>query len=406
MSDKNIDFKELENALIKLYGKIEIIEELQKHRGDKFNIFSILKMERLEVDTHSAFIYELINPNGTHFQGNKYLEIFIEEVLNIKDFDFNNIKVGRETLTDTSRRIDFTIENDDYYIAIEMKIDATDQNNQLSDYFEYAKKQKQKFKVYYLTLDGKDASEKSFKDKKIIPYEKISFQFHILNFMEKSIEKSANLPIIRESLVQYKNLILNITNQTTEELQMESIEIIKNPEIARAATIMSKNLNKAWAKREVLFWRYLVIKLEKYLKDKKHWELKQEIFYDENGNIIDLDNEIIRWIVENLGKDDMRGLFLQKNDFCFCIYSYNSGVLRYVIYKEQDIKNISEQIGLTRNFKNLYKFKETKFKLNFCKDYKEEPTYDIFDNEKLDEIVENIFNEIKSYMDIIVKELN
>ncbi len=32
MSDKNIDFKELENALIKLYGKIELIEELQKHR--------------------------------------------------------------------------------------------------------------------------------------------------------------------------------------------------------------------------------------------------------------------------------------------------------------------------------------------------------------------------------------
>ena len=28
----NIDFKELENALIKLYGKIELIEELQKHR--------------------------------------------------------------------------------------------------------------------------------------------------------------------------------------------------------------------------------------------------------------------------------------------------------------------------------------------------------------------------------------
>ena len=55
-------------------------------------------MEWLEVDTHSAFIYELINPNGTHFQGNKYFEIFIEEVLNIKDFDFNNVKFGREIL--------------------------------------------------------------------------------------------------------------------------------------------------------------------------------------------------------------------------------------------------------------------------------------------------------------------
>ena len=46
MKNENIDFTELEKILIKLYGKIEIIEELQKHRGDKFNIFSILKMER------------------------------------------------------------------------------------------------------------------------------------------------------------------------------------------------------------------------------------------------------------------------------------------------------------------------------------------------------------------------
>ena len=139
--NENIDFKELENALIKLYGKIELIEELQKHRGDKFNIFSILKMERLEVNTHSAFLYELINPDGTHYQDDKYLRIFIDEVLKIEDFDFENVKVNRETFTNTSRRIDFTIENKDYYIAIEMKIDATDQDNQLSDYYEYAKKQ-------------------------------------------------------------------------------------------------------------------------------------------------------------------------------------------------------------------------------------------------------------------------
>ena len=222
MSDKNIDFKELEKALIKLYGKIEIIEELQKHRGDKFNIFSILRMERLEVNTHSAFLYELINPNGTHYQGDKYLRIFIAKVLEIEDFDFENVKVGRETFTNTSRRIDFTIENKDYYIAIEMKIDATDQDNQLIDYFEYTKKQNKKFiKVYYLTLDGRDASERSLKGNKM-DYKKISFQFHILNFIEKSIEKSANLAIIRESLIQYKNLILKITNQPTNEITPHS----------------------------------------------------------------------------------------------------------------------------------------------------------------------------------------
>lgn len=405
MNDKNIDFRKLENALIKLYGKIEIIEELQKHRGDEFNIFSILKMEKLEVNTHSSFLYELINPNGTHYQGDKYLRIFIDKVLEIDDFDFENVKVERETFTNTSRRIDFTIENKDYYIAIEMKIDATDQDNQLSDYFEYAKKQNKSFsKVYYLTLNGRDASDKSFKNQKIIDYEKISFQFHILNFIEKCIEKSVSLPIIRESLIQYKNLILKITNQTSKELQMESIKFINSPEMARSATIMSKNLSYAWAKREVLFWRLLSSKLEEYLENKKNWQLKQDIFYDENENIILSDDEIIRWISEDLGKNDAKGVYIQKKDFCFYIYSFNGYILEYRIEENQDINSISERIGINKNFKGI-KFKESKYKLNFCKDFKE-PTYDIFDDKKLNEIVENIYNEIKNYMDIIIKELD
>ena len=211
-------------------------------------------MERLEVNTHSVFLYELINPYGTHYQDDEYLRIFINKVLNIKDFNFEHVEVGRETLIKANRRIDFTIKNDDYYIAIEMKIDATDQESQLSDYYEYAFNQNKKFtKVYYLTLDGKDASEKSFKDKEIIPYEKISFQFEIVDFIEKAIEKSANLPIIRESLIQYKNLILKITNQLTQELQVENIKFINTPELAKAATYMSKNLAHAWQKEKFYF---------------------------------------------------------------------------------------------------------------------------------------------------------
>ena len=408
MNNKNINFKELENALIKLYGKIELIEELQKHRGDKFNIFSILKMERLEVNTHSAFLYEFINPKGTHYQDDKYLRIFIDEVLKIEDFDFENVKVNRETFTNTSRRIDFTIENRDYYIAIEMKIDATDQDNQLSDYYEYAKKQNKESKVYYLTLDGKDASEKSFKNREIIDYEKISFQFHILNFMKKSIEKSANLPIIRESLIQYKNLILNITNQTTQEIQMESIKFINTPEMAKAATYMSKNLSYAWAKREVLFWRLLSIKLEKYLENKENWKLKQEIFYDEDENIIDLDDEITRYIV-NLNKNSLRGIYFEKNDFNFFIYIFNGGSFEYYIRKEKEVEKLGKLIGISKPVRGTpnERYTPTKYdNYNFCKDYEKEPTYDIFDDKKLDEIVENIYYEIKSYMDIIVKELN
>ena len=256
---ENDIYYELKNKLIVLNGKIETIEELSKHKGDKFNIFSILGIQRKEVETHSFLLYELMNPKGSHFQKELYLKIFIEEVLKIDDFEFINVKVDREKIIPNSKRkIDFTIENNKYYIAIEMKIDANDQKEQIFDYYKYLENQCKEPKLYYLTLDGKEASENSSKG---VEYEKISFSYHILNFIEKSIEKSASLPIIRESLIQYQNTIKNITNQTTQELQMAAIKIIDNPEVARAATELSKSLAYAWAKKEVVFWRKLAEKL-------------------------------------------------------------------------------------------------------------------------------------------------
>ena len=109
-------------------------------------------------------------------------------------------------------------------------------------------------------------------------------------------------------------------------------------------------------------------------------------------------------ISEDLVKNDAKGVYIQKKDFCFYIYSFNGYILEYRIEENQDINSISERIGINKNFKGI-KFKESKYKLNFCKDFKE-PTYDIFDDKKLNEIVENIYNEIKNYMDIIIKELD
>ena len=47
---------------------------------------------------------------------------------------------------------------------------------------------------------------------------------------------------------------------------------------------------------------------------------------------------------------------------------------------------------------------ESKFNYNFSKDYNN-PTYDVFDEKKLDEIVENIYKEAVVYLDIIIKKM-
>lgn len=60
--------------------------------------------------------------------------------------------------------------------------------------------------------------------------------------------------------------------------------------------------------------------------------IKQEIFYDDEENIIDSDEEIIRWIVEDLNKYNLKGIYLQKNDFTFTF------ILMMVVYLSIELR--------------------------------------------------------------------
>jgi len=137
------------NSLIK---QVKVINEkhkaIQRINGENFNIFSILKLETKEVKTHSNFIYELLNPNGSHNQGDVFLKLFLKQVLTKKEYKNigSIIKVEAETLTDENRRIDFTIATSNIFIAIEMKINARDKEKQLSDYHRNIQNQKDKTK--------------------------------------------------------------------------------------------------------------------------------------------------------------------------------------------------------------------------------------------------------------------
>lgn len=71
---------------------LEKQNEFKRKTGESFNIFSILNMERLEVRTHSAFIYELLNTKGSHFQGDLFLRVFIEDILEFHEVTTSSIE--------------------------------------------------------------------------------------------------------------------------------------------------------------------------------------------------------------------------------------------------------------------------------------------------------------------------
>ena len=113
-----------------LLEKIKLINwKYEKELHDiqfEFNIFSILDLESDEVNLHSRFLFELLNPRGSHSQGNYFLDKFLRlKQIDISNFELKNIYVKREY-----RNSDILITNQGHAIIVENKIYAEDQPHQ------------------------------------------------------------------------------------------------------------------------------------------------------------------------------------------------------------------------------------------------------------------------------------
>lgn len=223
-------------------------KDLDRLSGDNFNVFRILKMETNEVKMHSALIGDLLNPIGSHGQGKVFLDMFIEKCSSKKDqLDTSNcsthIEYNMGTMNDDKTeggRIDILVrDRNNRYLIIENKINAPDQKNQLLRYHNKAKE----VDLFYLTLDGTPPSESSCAGLKAEKhFTCISYSYHIINWLESFRKETAILPILRESITQYINLIKYLTNQSTSnQMQTKLTTIIKDN--LEASFAIANNLN-------------------------------------------------------------------------------------------------------------------------------------------------------------------
>ena len=200
---------------IKEFKKLQ--DEQKKSGLNDFNLLTAVRKPHAEVGMHSNFLYSILNPDGVHYQGDLFVRLFIEYVLKIDNFG-DNIKVQVEELTTENRRIDFTIKSDNYLIGIEMKIYASDEKNQISDYYDELKRQSENkdVNIYYLSLDGKDASSNIYNDK---IYHKISFKDDIITWIDECIKKTENIINLRNlnfAFEQYKDVVTMLTDNNFE----------------------------------------------------------------------------------------------------------------------------------------------------------------------------------------------
>ena len=246
----------LDENYINFFEKIKLFKEeqkKQKQRGlNDYNMVNVVRKENAEVGMHSNVIYSLIDPNGLHYQDDLFLKIFIKDVLEINDFG-DILSVQAEESTNENRRVDFTIKSNNYYIGIEMKVDASDLENQISHYYDDLKEKaskdsNQEVIIYYLTKNGKDASLNSHNNK--LEYKRISFENHILTWIENCQKEVKNITNLNEAFENYKDIVKKITNKYKGRVMLLEDELLKNEKYYELAREISEAFQKAkYAKR-------------------------------------------------------------------------------------------------------------------------------------------------------------
>ena len=253
------------NQLLQDVSKIVVeektLQEEKRKRGDNFNVFSVLGLQTSEVRLHSALIAELLNPNGGHGLGDKFMKAFLD-VLNKHYeepfcFDTESAKVKVEHNTgpvsedaESGGRIDLFIQDKNgQTIIIENKIDAGDQYRQMSRYNKYATEDlrltKDQVKLLYLTKRGGKPSDESLGTGSI-DYTCINYREDILEWLNKCLALSALFPIVRETIRQYvttlKNLLSIMENENKEKM-LETL-LASETNLCTALAIMHSGLKK------------------------------------------------------------------------------------------------------------------------------------------------------------------
>ena len=240
--------------------KAEVKKKEADRRGENFNIFNVLGLTSDETRTHSAFIAELLDPNGSHGLGDQFLRSFVDTVdcLRSWNFDTKSAKVHKELSIggkneDCSEggRIDIAVESNGKAIIIENKIYAGDQEKQLVRYYNYGTKNcSNGFRLLYLTLNGDDASKYS-REKLVVneDYYTVAYNHEISDWLQRCIEFSARHPLVRETLIQYQNLINQLTmNNMDKNSQEELLELMSDTKnIDSICSILS--LEAKWRER-------------------------------------------------------------------------------------------------------------------------------------------------------------
>jgi len=323
-----------ENLFQNLLSKLSVIEykyHILDSNEEQFNIFTALHKQNDEVRLHSRFLSVLLSPISKHKNGDTFLRLFLNTLL-IEDFDIDGIEVfPTENEKSEYKEIDILIINrkNRQAIIIENKIEASDSNHenrgQLEGYFDLIQSIERipanNIKTFYLTLDRHEPSYKSLG--KYISLENINgrtidYEHEIADWLNLCLKETANQPFLRESIIQYLNLIQRMTNNIDLQERFEIRDLIaSSSENMNSARLLMNNfkhvkwhtVREFWneIKEELIKSGYEILNFptDNNITDTTHFESYKKDYNSKNdyGIKLKVANGLVLWVWNGTGND-------------------------------------------------------------------------------------------------------
>ena len=232
----------IKSELSALLAKVSVIakknEDFQRRTGSAFNVFSICGINHYETK-HSEILAALLDPSGAHGLGAEFLRSFLEDVAHEPDCGVTRFATVRTEVSVNSEdsasasndsRIDILIEDpvSKLCIAVESKIFATEQPKQLERYRSWLCRERVGFRriLLFLTRNGSEPETDSKKPGDDVRLQCASWRNDVVPWLHACARFAFDRPFVRESLIQYANLINLITGESTmnDEQKLEIVE--------------------------------------------------------------------------------------------------------------------------------------------------------------------------------------
>ncbi|MDD6482255.1 MAG: PD-(D/E)XK nuclease family protein [Lachnospiraceae bacterium] len=209
-----------------LIKEASVILEAYRRKRDQdgldYNIFSLMDMERNEVETHENMIFSILNYRTNSELSAEFKKQFLKSMGLPESYLNETWVVEKEYYLGERERIDIFFQtkgSNRKCVVVELKVDASDQKRQLKRYEDCARTRFKDFRIIYLTIDGREPSEQSYEG--IMYPEKLfrsrSFGEHIKEWLESCIKICWERGVEASFIQQYWILIKKLTEEESVE---------------------------------------------------------------------------------------------------------------------------------------------------------------------------------------------